>query len=65
MLPTIYPHDVLGSLYLVCQRRDYDPVQMPLWELGLDEKRKGQLYGLVPAFLKEHSPLDLVPQTIF
>ena len=63
MLPAVYPHDVLGSLYLVRQRRYYDPVQMPWWKLELDEKRNGQLYVFVHGFLKEHSPLDLVPQT--
>ena len=63
MLPAVYPHDVLGILNRVRQRRDYEPVQMPWWKLELDEKRNGQLYVFVHGFLKEHSPLDLVPQT--
>ena len=61
ILPAVYPHDVLGSLHLVCQNRDYDPVWMPQRKLELYKKKNGKIYGLVPIFLKEHSPLDLVP----
>ena len=63
MLIAVYPNDLIGSLYLVCQSRNYNPVQIPWWKLEFDEKRYGQIYGLVPAFLKKNSPLDIVPQT--
>ena len=63
MLPDVYPHDILVILYLVHYRRYYDPVQMPWWKIEFDEKINGQIYDLVPAFLKVHSPLDIVQQT--
>ena len=65
MQPTVYPHDLIGSLHLAFQRRYYDPFKIPRWKLELGKKINGQPYGLVPAFLKQHSPLDLVLQTIF
>ena len=63
MLPSVYPNYILGSLYLVHQRKDYDLVQMPWRKIKLDEKINGQLYGLGPDFLKEHPPLDIILQT--
>ena len=63
MVPDVHPSGFLGRLNHVCQGRDYDSVQMPCWKLELDDKINGQIYGLVPSVLKEHSPLDLVKQT--
>ena len=63
MLSDVYPHDVLGGFHLVRQRIYYNPVQMPRWKPELYKKINAQLYGLVPAFLKEISHLDPVTQT--